>query len=262
MAREAVPSPKLRDFLGGKDNLQTDRDAAERLLQQLPDAKFGAVINRSFLRLMVRHLAAQAGIRQFLDIGAGLPTVDNTHQVAQRVAPDARVVYVDNDPVVLVHGRALLEGDPGTLVVKGDLCDPWGILENPDVRDHLDFTQPIAVLLIAVMHFVARQGVAREIVQILRRQLPAGSHIVMSHFAAIAGHDVQGAQDVYSETVTPVRARTAAEIADLFEGLELVPPGVDHVRAWLELDEFDVGSVLDEGPLARLPLLCVVGRTG
>ena len=257
-----IPSPaRFYDYLlGGKDNFQVDREAAEKLKAKLPEAAYGAEINREFLRLIVRHLVTVTGIRQFLDIGAGLPTVDNTHQVAQRAAPEARVVYVDNDPLVLAHGRALLSTNSLTLVVQGDLCDPQGILKDPEVQGHIDFTRPVAVLLIAVMHFVPDQGIAKDIVQTLRHQLAPGSYIVMSHFASVDGRDVESAQEAYSQSVTPVRARTVREVQDLFDGLELVPPGVAHVSEWLTSKFQEVVSIYDSSRLSKLPLLCAVGR--
>src|ERR1700744_5048673 len=157
--RPDVPSTaRMYDYyLGGKDNFPADRAAAERIIAMMPDGvvRTSAVQKRKFLMRVVRHLAQDLGVRQFLDIGTGLPTMNSVHQVAQAVAPDSRVVYVDHDPVVLAHSRNLLHGDERSAIIQKDLRDPAGLLADPDLRALLDFSQPIAVLLVAVLHFIA-----------------------------------------------------------------------------------------------------------
>lgn len=263
------PSPaRVYDYLlGGKDNYAVDREAAERLLHELPNARLGARASRAFLREAVTYLAS-VGVRQFIDIGAGLPMADNTHQIVQRIAADARVVYVDNDPLVLSHARALLadspQADARTIVVDGDLCDPWGIIQHPHVEDHLDLTRPVAVLLSGVLHFVTRQPVAEEIVRILRAAIPAGSCIVISHFWDDGAARTRAAARVYSEVVTPVTTRTIDQILPFFTGLEPVEPGVTRIGRWLPpaVDGDDIMSIAERADMCRLPLVCGIGRKG
>ena len=169
-------------FLGGKDNFAADREVAEKVLASWPAIRIGARENRRSWP-GVRYLAGEAGIRQFLDIGTGLPTADNVHEVAQAVAPSARVVYVDNDPLVLAHARALLTSSPEgrTAYIHADLRDPAAILRDPATRDVLDFSQPVALMLVAVLHFLPDEDKPAEIVATLLDALPPGSYLVASH---------------------------------------------------------------------------------
>src|SRR5690242_4503822 len=162
-------------WLGGKDNFAVDRESGDQIAAVFPTIRVTARENRGFLRRAVTHLAAEAGVRQFLDIGTGLPTADNTHEVAQRVAPSSRVVYVDNDPMVLVHARALLTSTPEgrTHYLEADLRTPGKILADPEVLDVLDLDQPVALMLVAVLHFVRDDAEAREIVRTLVDALPS-----------------------------------------------------------------------------------------
>ncbi|GAA3470907.1 SAM-dependent methyltransferase [Nonomuraea roseola] len=220
-------------WLGGKDNFAVDRQAAEQLLKLVPDAVEMCRDNRAFLRRSVEHLAA-SGIRQFLDIGSGLPTQENVHEVAMRVAPDSRVVYVDNDPIVLVHGRALLATHENTTVIEGDLREPEAIVAAAGA--HLDFEQPVAVLLLSIAHFVIDDEELTRIMASLRAAVRPGGYIVMSH--AFAGErtgddTVEAVQEVYAKSapggLTP---RTRAQISALFEGMELQEPHLVPVNAW------------------------------
>src|SRR3982751_414333 len=175
----AHPARRYNYWLGGKDNFAADRESGDLLAKSYPAARIAARANRAFLGRAVRHLAADAGIRQFLDIGTGLPTADNTHEVAQRVAPDARIVYVDNDPMVMAHARALLTSTPAgeTRYLEEDLRNPAKILDQAEI---LDLTKPVGLILVAVVHFLADQDEARTIVRTLLDALPSGSHLVMS----------------------------------------------------------------------------------
>jgi S-adenosyl methyltransferase len=223
-------------YIGGKNHFAADREAADRALASWPAGRIGLRENRKFLGRVVRYLAAEAGIRQFLDIGAGLPTTNNVHEVAQAVAPSSRVVYVDNDPLVLAHARALLASSPEgrTAYAQADLSHPAEILSSPAVRDVLDFSQPIALMLVAVLHFLFDKDKPDEVVGTLLDALPPGSYLAASHMTL--EHDpeaVGGGQRVYLDSGIPMHARDADEFGRLtFSGLEMVPPGVVLVSEW------------------------------
>jgi SAM-dependent methyltransferase len=223
-------------YLGGKNHFAADRETAAKVLQSTPHPRTFARENRAFLGRAVRYLAAEAGIRQFLDIGAGLPTTSNVHEVAQAAAPSSRVVYVDNDPMVLAHARALLTSSPEgrTGYIHADLRSPAAILADPMIRDVLDFGQPIALMLVAIVHFITDGDKPAEIVASLLDALPSGSYLVASH--ATTEHNlVEGAavQRAYREAGIPVQLRDSDDFARLaFSGLELVPPGVVLVSEW------------------------------
>lgn len=238
-------------LLGGKDNFEVDREHAAELLKRLPQAERLARENRHFLMRAVRFLAEEAGVAQFIDIGAGLPTADNTHQVAQRTNPDARVVYADNDPHVLAHGRALLAGQGATAVVQADMRDPEAIFSHAGTRQLIDFTRPVAVLLVSVLHLVAGDEAA-ELTGYWRRTLPRGSHLVISH--AEDRPALRRAAELYQERLGTGTLRTRDEIVALFEGFELVPPGVVGLPVWRPET-----SLLPEGA-EDSPMLCGVGR--
>ena len=177
-----VPNPaRIYDyFLGGKDNFPADREVAEQVVAIAPVARDIVEDNRAFLRRVVRHLAGQAGVRQFIDLGSGLPTRGNVHEIAQAVAPDARVVYVDNDAMVVTHSRALLAGD-NTAAIEADLRDPDSVMQHPEVRELVDFDQPVALLLLAILHFVPDDqdvgGHARTPSSSGRRAFPLGRSV-------------------------------------------------------------------------------------
>lgn len=232
------PHPaRMYDYgLGGKNHFAADREAFDKALQSTPGLRTGLRENRKFLGRVVRYLAGEAGVRQFLDIGSGLPTADNVHEVAQRAAPASRVVYVDNDPMVLAHARALLASGPSgrTGYIQADLRDPGSILGHPVAREILDFSQPIAVMLMAVLHFLPEEDNPRRIVTTLVDGLPPGSYLAASH--ASGEHDrnrVGGGERAYQAAGVPFRLRDSEEFARLaFDGLELVPPGVVVVSEW------------------------------
>lgn len=232
------PHPaRIYDYLlGGKDHFQADRETAEKAIQNWPGVRAAVRENRAFLGRAVRYLAREAGIRQFLDIGTGLPSANNVHEVAQSIAPESRVVYVDNDPIVLVHARSLLTSTPEgrTAYIDADLRDPERILNDPATRETLDFTRPIALMLVAILHFLTDDDDPRAVVRTLLDALPSGSYLVASHGAPEHNPNaVQAAARTYQEGGIPAQARTADEFTELaFTGLELVDPGVVLVSEW------------------------------
>ncbi|GAA1506465.1 SAM-dependent methyltransferase [Sphaerisporangium rubeum] len=217
-------------YLGGKDNFLVDRECAEEVIRKAPHVPFMARSNREFLRRVVRYLAQECGVRQFLDIGTGLPTQENVHQVAQQVDPRARVVYVDNDALVLVHAQALLAENPNTLAMGGDLRRPRDILDDPHVRGVIDFREPVAVLLCGVLHFIPDEVDPYGIVETLVGGVVSGSYLVVSH--AERHGDLVPVTAAYDRASAPAVLRSLPEIAGFFDGLELVEPGVVYLPLW------------------------------
>ena len=231
------PHPaRVYDYLaGGKNHFAADREIAEKALAGWPSMRTGVRENRKFLARTVRYLAAEAGVRQFLDIGTGLPTTENVHEVAQAVAPSSRVVYVDNDPLVLAHARALLTSAPEgrTAYIQADLRSPAEILGSPVVREVLDFGQPIALMLVAIIHILSDQEKPAELVAALMDALPPGSYLVASHVTAEHDSEADAAQAKFRAASLGAQWRDSGEFAALaFSGLELVPPGVVLVSEW------------------------------
>jgi hypothetical protein len=235
-ATVAHPARRYNYWLGGKDNFASDRASGDELERMFPKVRLGALANRALLKRATRFLAAEAGIRQFLDIGTGLPTADNTHEVAQAVVPDSHIVYVDNDPLVMVHARALLTSTPAgrTAYLQADLNDPDTILADPVLRETLDLSQPVGLMLIAVLHFVHGHGAAQPIVRRLLDALPAGSYLVATHATQDFGTPEQQAlyQQILQEGKSDVWTRPKDEFAALFDGLDLVEPGVVPASEW------------------------------
>src|SRR6266498_3578753 len=228
----SVPNgARIYDYmLGGKDHFQADEAAAEQMIAANPAAPRTARANRAFLGRAVRFLAEDAGIRQFLDLGTGLPTQQNVHEVAQAAAPDARVVYV---PVVVMHARALLATTDKVTVVQGDLRRPDEILAHPATRKLIDFEQPMAVLLVAILHFVPDEEDPAGIVARLRDAMAPGSYLVVSHTANESPDEVMAAaQQGFRLAGAPLTPRTRAEISRLLEGFDLVDPGLVEVSQW------------------------------
>ncbi len=223
-------------YIGGKNHFAADREVADAALGHWPAGRIGLRENRKFLGRAVRYLAGEAGIRQFLDIGSGLPTTANVHEIAQAVEPSSRVVYVDHDPMVLAHARALLTSAPEgrTAYIQADLKTPLDILTSPVVRSVIDFDQPVALMLIAVLHFLQEDDNAEGVLKTLLDALPPGSYLAASHLTL--EHDpegVGGGQRVYHEAGLPMNARDSDEFASLaFSGLDLVPPGLVLVSEW------------------------------
>ena len=219
-------------YLGGKDNFQVDRDAVAAVEAAMPEVRQLALENRAFLRRAVRFMG-RSGIRQFIDIGAGLPTVGNTHEIAQQSAPDARVVYVDKDPIVLAHGRALLATNDLTTVVTADLREPGTVIDHPDVRELIDFDQPVGIMLIAMTHFL-RTDEFEPVIGTLRDALAPGSLLAVTH-VTVDNHPaeaVEGVEAAYRATPTPIYFRAKNEIAKIFAGFDLVDPGLVTIDQW------------------------------
>lgn len=223
-------------FLGGEHHFAVDREVAEKSIASHPSARTGAREQRAFLGRAVRYLAGEAGLRQFLDIGTGLPTTDNVHEVAQAILPSARVVYVDNDPLVLAHARALLTSSPQgrTAYIHADLRSPQEILSASAVREVLDFSQPAALMLVGVLHFLEDKDEPRRVITTLLDALAPGSYLVASHLNP--EHDrlgVAAGVRAYRAGGVAVQARNSRELTALaFSGLDLVPPGVVSVSEW------------------------------
>jgi hypothetical protein len=263
------PLPSRRDFdttvahparvwdywLGGKDNFAADREAGEQVIAAMPSVDAAARAGRAFLAAAVHYLAAGMGVRQFLDIGTGLPTASNTHEVAQRVGPESRIVYVDNDPIVLTHARALLTSDArgATAYVDADLRDTGKILA--EARTVLDFSRPVALMLLHVLHFIPDRDDPYGLVTKLMEPLASGSYLVLAHTTAELGTPgLQEATDRYNRTSSvKVTLRDKADVTRFFEGMELVEPGITPVGVWRP-------GPMDEVPTHGLSTYTAVGR--
>jgi O-methyltransferase involved in polyketide biosynthesis len=221
-------------WLGGKDNFEADRRVGDHVRTMFPVISDVARADRRFLARVVRHLAGEVGIRQFLDLGTGLPTADNTHEIAQAVAPDCRIVYVDNDPMVLVHARALLTGHPEgvTEYVDADVHHPAAILAA--ASGLLDFDRPVAVMMLGILNFVLDTDEAVRIVRTLMAAVPPGSHLVLTHPTVELGGEVNvEAMRFWNDNATPpIRARTGAEISRFLDGLDPLEPGLVSCSRW------------------------------
>ncbi|MDH2429171.1 SAM-dependent methyltransferase [Sphaerisporangium sp. TRM90804] len=221
-------------YLGGKDNFAADREAAEKIIELLPNVREIARENREFLIRAVTYLCEQ-GVRQFLDVGAGLPTQRNVHQVAQDLAPESRVVYVDNDPIVMTHARALLAENARVIAVAADMRDTQALLDRAEIHEHLDFSEPVAVLLLGVLHFIPDDDEALKIVTALRAPLVPGSHLAVSHGSIDTvdkDRDRKG-QQIFSRTSVPgTTSRNPAQLAAFLDGLEIADPGIVSLSEW------------------------------
>ena len=232
----AHPARRYDYWLGGKDNFPADQASGDAVEAAFPTIRMTVVENRRFLVRAVRFLAEEAGIRQFLDIGTGIPTSPNVHEVAQSIAPDAAVVYVDNDPIVLAHARALLPSGPhgATAYIDADLREPDKILHHPDLLRTLDLSRPVGLILVAILHFIPDTDDPYEVVARLVGAMPPGSYLVVSHATsdfmppeAAAAVGEEGAQ-----SRVPFRFRTKKELARFLEGLKLVSPGIQPLSEW------------------------------
>jgi SAM-dependent methyltransferase len=226
-------------LIGGKDHYAADREAGQRLIAAVPGARQAARDNRAFLARVTRYLAAQAGITQFIDIGSGLPGPLAVHEVARQAQPGARVVYVDHDPVVVAHARALLadrpaDGPPQVTAVEADLRYPRNLLTTRAIRDVIDFAQPVAILLVAVLHFLPDDASPHDIVRTIIASLAPGSYLALSHVTAdhLRPAAAQAARAAYHGASAPGVPRSRDDIERFLDGLDLIPPGITDVNAW------------------------------
>ncbi|WP_285776914.1 SAM-dependent methyltransferase [Microtetraspora sp. NBRC 13810] len=239
--------------LNGKDNFEVDRAFVHEITKVVPEIYDVATYNRQILGRGVRFMVGQ-GVTQFIDLGSGLPTVENTHQVAQRADPQARVVYVDNDPMVLAHGRALLAENARTAVITSDLRDPAEILAAPDVRRLIDFDRPVGVMLVGVLHHLHDDDDPAGLVRSYMEAVPAGSHLFVTHFCA-STQDARDAEKKFLSLLGTGRFRTPEEITAFFDGFDLVEPGVVPLPLWRPEEQvpadLTVGQRLMFGGIAR-----------
>jgi S-adenosyl methyltransferase len=255
----AHPARRYDYWLGGKDNFPADRESGDRVAAAFPTVRTAAVENRRFLRRAVRFLAGEAGIRQYLDIGTGIPTQGNVHEVAQSVAPASRVVYVDNDPIVLAHARALLVSAPEgrTDYIDADFREPERILRV--AAETLDLSQPVALMLVAILHFIVDANDPYAVVARLVAAMPSGSYLVASHATNdyMSRETAANVNAADAATRVSFQFRTREEFARLFDGLELVPPGIQSVAEWRADDEPPPRPSAAEtavyGAVARIP---------
>ncbi|WP_327089001.1 SAM-dependent methyltransferase [Nonomuraea sp. NBC_01738] len=250
-----VPSSaRVYDYLlGGKDNLAIDRAIGDKLLSVAPDTRLVARANRLFLMRAVRHLARQ-GVRQFIDLGTGIPTSPSVHEVARKVSPACRVVYVDYDPVVRLHAEVLLASEPGVAGILADVRNPPEIFKDPHVTGLIDFDQPVGVLMLAVMHFVLDAEDPAGIIGQFRERMAPGSHLVLSH--TMAESEPQAIRQLTMATAnSPAQTqfRTHDQVLRLFDGFEMVGPGLVPVQDWrLQSDEEPAVPLMDEAPSLRV----------
>ncbi|UED87625.1 SAM-dependent methyltransferase [Streptomyces profundus] len=231
-----VPSvARIYDYaLGGKDNYAVDREAFDQLEQTAPSTRPLAINNRRFLQRAVRILAEEYGIRQFVDHGSGLPTQDNVHQISQRIDPESRVIYIDNDPIVLAHGRALLEENANTAVIQADFRNTEGIFDHPDVRRLINFDEPVAALFVSVLHCITDEDDPGALVREVIRRLPSGSFLVINQLVS----DDEALRDSISSFMDGAtqgnwgRVRQQADVRRYFDGLEILDPGLVEISTW------------------------------
>jgi hypothetical protein len=242
-------------YLGGGCNFQHDREFAEKFLEMVPGVDKTMRANRAFLRRAVRF-CVDAGIRQFLDIGSGIPTVGNVHEIAQQMAPECRIVYVDNEPIAVAHSEAILEGNDNTAVLQANLCDPDTILSSASVRRLINFDEPVALLMVAVLHFVPESADPRSAIVRYLAPMASGSYFVVSHGTSDGLDNMPpGADREYDRTTTPFISRSRDQVIDLMAGTELVEPGIVWTPQWRP----DMPSDVPEQP-ELAAILAGVGR--
>ncbi len=232
--RPDIPSPaRIYDYLlGGKDNYPADRAVAESMIAQLPNVRLAVRWNRAFLHRVVRYLVGEAGIRQIVDVGAGLPARGNTHEVARQADPAARVVYVDHDPVVLAHARNMLQGVPNTAIIERDLLTPHELLADLVLGSLIDFSQPTAFLFLSILHFVSDEADPAGLIARLLGPFPAGSHVAISHATPDTVPEVNDVERVFDEATEQAHVRSRSDIARLVTGMEIVEPGLVWPPEW------------------------------
>ena len=232
--RPDIPSAaRVYDYLlGGKDNYPADRAVAEAMIAKLPNVRLAVQWNRAFLRRVVRYLVGEAGIRQIVDIGAGLPSAGNTHEIALLAHSGTKVVYVDHDPVVLAHARNMLQGIPHAAIIEQDLLEPDAILADPVLLDLIDFSQPVAFLYLSILHFVSDEADPAGIIARLLDPFPAGSYVAISHATPDTVPEVNDVERVFDEATEQAHVRTRADIAKLVDGMEILEPGLAWPPEW------------------------------
>ena len=218
-------------ILGGANNFDVDREFAKRLMTMIPDAQAVAQENRAFLRRVVTYLA-ERGVRQFIDLGSGIPTVGNTHEVAQRVAPGAKIIYVDSEPVAVAHSELILQDNENAEILREDVRDVPAVLGHPATRRLIDFDEPVAIRMFMVLHFVPDGEEPDRLVARYRDATMPGSYLAISHVTADGRPEVADAMREYQATASPVTERTRAEVTPFFDGYELVSPGLVFTREW------------------------------
>lgn len=252
----ATPARMYDEALHGKDHFDIDRAANARLYSGIGESSVRntALENRRFLGRAVKYLAGECGVRQFLDIGSGLPTMRNTHEIAQEADPTARVVYVDSDPIVAVHGRALLAGE-GTSIVTADMREPEAILDHPDTLGLIDFSEPVAVLFVAVFHFITPEEDPARIAAAFRDRSAPGSYVTISHLTSdgIPPQEQRAWEKAFEEATAPMVFRTESGIRSLFDGYELVEPGLVRPWTWHPDDEGSPKTTSLYAGVGRLP---------
>jgi hypothetical protein len=244
-------------YLGGSHNFEADRALARVAVSHWPDLPLVMRANRAFLRRAVRYLIS-AGVTQFLDLGSGIPTVGSVHEVAHGLNPDCRVVYVDLDPVAAAHSRALLDGVPGAAIVEADVRDADRILSAPETTALLDFSRPVAVMMIALLHFIPDADKPASVIAPYRDALSPGSHLALSH-ATLDGNVelMRDHEEIYKRSATPIHARTHAQVTALLDGFELIDPGVVYMPLWRP----DADQPVPENP-ERFSGYAAMGRLG
>ncbi|HEV2537992.1 MAG TPA: SAM-dependent methyltransferase [Streptosporangiaceae bacterium] len=232
--RPDIPSvARIYDYLlGGKDNYEVDRAVGESMIAQLPNVQVAVQWNRAFLRRVVRYLVQEAGIRQIIDVGAGLPSAGNTHEVALDACPQTRVVYVDHDPVVLAHARDMLHSVPSSAIIGRDMLEPDTILADPVLRNLIDFGEPVALLFLSILHFVSSESDPAGLIARLLAPFPAGSFVAISHATPDTVPEVNDVERIFDESTTPAHVRTRAQVSQLVAEMEIIEPGLTWPPLW------------------------------
>jgi hypothetical protein len=258
--RPDIPSSaRIYDYLlGGKDNYPADRDTARKLEEYIPSIRAAAQWNRAFVGRVVRFLVGQAGITQLVDVGSGLPTLRNVHEVAIEVSPSARVVYIDHDPIVLAHARDMLHNVGNATVIAQDMQDTDAILADPGLRALIDFGKPVGIMIVSMLHFVPDEDDPAGIIRRLIAPFPDGSYVAMTHATADGSRRVSDAASIYDRATTRVHIRTREQIADMLAGLALVEPGV----VWTPLWRPDPDDEIPADPSDSFYYAIVAAKTG